>query len=218
MKPSEPIETPQSKSASQKARRFTRFGLWLRVFIYNCVFGMVLLPIYNIERLERSAVKVLKLFAPYCTPHQIFAKSDIIPSFYTCKGLQSEAVSFIGATARAQKFYYANNLKFAGSIEALEIGLPLETNNYRFQMWTRPQHGPFDREVASPEVIVIGRAKQPEIRSYSGIVFLDGKGRPISQICETRKPAQDFPVLEMMSDFKTINCRNLDRNTKNHFK
>ena len=217
MKPSEPIEIPQSKSVSKKTQKFTSFRFWLRVFIYNCVIGAVLLPIYKIERLERSATNIFKFFY-LCTPYQIFAQSDLVPRLYTCADPQSEAVSFIGATARAQKAYYASHLKFADSLEDLEIGLPLETNHYDFQMWVRPQNGPFDRGVGAPEVIVIGRTKQPEIRSYGGIVFLDGKGRPVSQICETRKPGQDFPVLEMMSDFKTINCRNLYKNTTNNFK
>ncbi len=218
MKPSVPIEAPQSKSASKKARRLTSLGFWLRVFIYNCVASAVLLPIYKIERLERSTATLFKLFSPPCTPYQIFAKSDdLVPRLYTCQDPQSEGISKIGAIARAQEAYYANNLKFSDSIEAL-TNLPLETNHYQFQMWTRPKNGPFDRGVDSPKVIITARAKQPEIRSYGGIVFLDVNGRPISRICETRRPSQDFPVLEMMGDLKTIQCRDIDGNIQSNFK
>lgn len=51
-----------------------------------------------------------------------------------CRGGTAEGKAFVGALQRAQHAYFLDNHTFAPSLEALKVGLPAETEDYRMAM------------------------------------------------------------------------------------
>lgn len=98
-----------------------------------------------------------------------------------------EAKVAIGSVNRAQHAYYLENQKF-GAMDELGIGVQPETENYRYQIVTPGKQ--------TQTLISTATAKKPELKSYTGVVFLrkiKGETVVITGICETDKPSTKPP-------------------------
>lgn len=105
---------------------------------------------------------------------------------------QSEGKLFVGSLNRAQQAYYLENHKFATTIEQLGIGIKAETENYRYQIISQPNH--------PQSVMMTATAKHPELRSYTGAVFIfnvQGESTTIQGTCETDSPSPTPPAMPM---------------------
>ncbi|MGB3559492.1 MAG: type IV pilin-like G/H family protein, partial [Geitlerinemataceae cyanobacterium] len=103
------------------------------------------------------------------------------------KARESEGKSFVGAINRAQQAYKLENEKFADTMEELQIGLPLETESYRMEIVPQPD--------PTRSVMVTATAKQEDIRSYMGAVFILENGRSTVIICVTDESSQTPPEM-----------------------
>jgi hypothetical protein len=91
---------------------------------------------------------------------------------------------------RAQQAYYLENDKFATNIEDLGIGIKPETENYRYQDCASRQ--------STQSVMMTAQAKRPELRSYTGAVFVvkdNNEDLTVAGICETDEPSSTPPAM-----------------------
>ncbi|NES73942.1 MAG: hypothetical protein F6K24_56540, partial [Okeania sp. SIO2D1] len=122
----------------------------------------------------------------------IFVLSVIaLPSFLNqaIKAKQSEARMYISAINKGQQAYYAENGEFSDNISDLGLGIQLETANYSYDI-SRINSGPY--------VISTANAKDGQLKSYSGIVYLKDS-RTQAMICATDKPSSTA-----LDDFESV--------------
>jgi Tfp pilus assembly protein PilE len=105
-----------------------------------------------------------------------------LPSFLAKanKAKQAEAKTYISSMNRAQQAYRLDHPKFANSIKELEIGVRSETENYLYRIV--PQSD------TSKSVIMTAQAKKPNLKSYTGAVFMLKKGKDetmLAGVCES---------------------------------
>ena len=159
-------------------------SFWTKFAIYNFIIGAILLPIYRADWIN----------------YTFGSKSLVQGSRYT------EGKNYVGAMTRAQQAYYLENEQFADSIEELNIGLPPETPNYQYHIWKTGKHGPFQVEIISPETIAIASARQPGLKSYSGVVWIDEKGDTIRYLCETNLPSSTLVIPDRRPGEERFKC------------
>ena len=82
-----------------------------------------------------------------------------------------------------QQAYYVENGEFSDNILDLGLGLNSETANYSYDISIIN---------SSPYVISTATAKDEQLKSYSGIVYLKDS-RTQTMICETDKPSSTAP-------------------------
>jgi hypothetical protein len=103
---------------------------------------------------------------------------------------QAEGENYIGAMNRAQQAYYLEYEKFASKIEELGIGIKPETENYRYQILPQGNQ--------TQSVMMTAQAKRPELRSYTGAVFVvksKDEALTLGGICETDEPSSTPPAM-----------------------
>ena len=107
-----------------------------------------------------------------------------LPSFLNQanKAKQSEAKQYIASINKGQQAYYAYNDEFSDNIRDLGLGISSETQNYSYDI----------SKVRSRYVISTATAKDEQLKSYSGIVYVDD-GTTKSMICETDEPSSTAP-------------------------
>lgn len=117
---------------------------------------------------------------------------------------QSEAENYIGAMNRAQQAHFIERQRFAIKLEDLGIGVPPETDSYRYEIVV----GEDDRSV-----MMTATAKQPNLSSYTGAVFTfttdDGSEMTIAEICKGNQPSTSPPIMPIRpntSDNMRIEC------------
>ncbi|WP_449417430.1 type IV pilin-like G/H family protein [Phormidium nigroviride] len=106
------------------------------------------------------------------------------------QGRESEGEQYIGSMNRAQQAFYAENEKFATEIDELGLGIDKETQNYRYQIV--PQSG------SIPSIMMTAQAKNPELKSYTGAVFVikvNDENTTVSLTCGTDKPSTTPPAM-----------------------
>lgn len=116
---------------------------------------------------------------------------------------QAEGKQYIGAMNRAQQAYYLENNKFAQEINDLGIVIKTETKNYQYRIVSQGN--------STQSVVMTAQAKNPELKSYTGVVFVvkeNNEDLTIAAICETKTPSSTPPAMPMPpSNFKTgIQC------------
>ncbi len=112
------------------------------------------------------------------------------PDLAEDRARQSEGKLYIGSLNRAQQAYFLENNKFAITIEQLGIGIKPETENYRYQIVSQPNR--------PQSVMMTATAKHPELRSYTGAVFVindRGESTTIQGTCETDGPSLTPPAM-----------------------
>jgi hypothetical protein len=108
----------------------------------------------------------------------------------TNQARESEGRNNIAAMNRAQEANYLEFAKFAPDIQELGIGIKPETENYRYQIVSQGNQ----RE----SVMMTAQAKRPELRSYTGAVFVvktNGEDLTVAGICETDEPSSTPPAM-----------------------
>ncbi len=109
----------------------------------------------------------------------------------TNEAREAEGKLNIGAMNRAQQAFQLEYEKFGTTIEDLGIGIKPETENYRYQIV--PQGNQRD------SVMMTAQAKRPELRSYTGAVFVVKTNGDelitVTAICETDAPSSTPPAM-----------------------
>jgi hypothetical protein len=116
---------------------------------------------------------------------------------------QSEGRQRIGSMTRAQQAYFLENDKFAGSIKDLALGINSETTNYSFRTISQGNQ--------KQQVVMTATAKKPELKSYTGIVYLIKNKKDVftqSAICETEQPSMTAPAKPKLptKSTETVQC------------
>lgn len=137
-------------------------------------------------------------FSPNATLFQKISDATTLPAHAQVSDLQTEinrvkqaeAKQYIGSMNRAQQAYHLENNKFAPEINDLGIGIKPETKNYRYQIV--PQGN------STQSVMMTAQAKSPELKSYTGAVFVvqeNNEDLTIAAICETNEPSSTPPAM-----------------------
>jgi hypothetical protein len=103
---------------------------------------------------------------------------------------ESEGEVVIEVMTRAQQAYYLENSKFATKLEDLGIGIPPETDQYRYEILAQS-----DR---AQSVTVTAQAKAGGLTSYTGAVFVrknNGEEMTVRVICQTNAPSTSPPAM-----------------------
>jgi type IV pilus assembly protein PilA len=102
-----------------------------------------------------------------------------LPSFLNQanKAKQSEAKQYVGAIARSEQAYLLENKKFAMTLEELNKPVSATTVNYTYQI--RPIPGTI------PAVAIQANARKPALKSYIGIVAVEGNETSTAIICQS---------------------------------
>lgn len=104
---------------------------------------------------------------------------------------ETEGKLYIGAMSRAQQAFQLEFDKFATKIEDLGIGIKPETDNYSYRIVPQGNQ--------TQSVMMTARSKRPELRSYTGAVFVVKSGTndliTIAGTCETDKPSSTPPAM-----------------------
>jgi len=74
---------------------------------------------------------------------------------------QGEGKQYVGSMNRAQQAYFAENLAFATSVDALGLGIKTETNNYKYSL-----------RATKTSSFQYGIAKDKTLKKYVGGVFI----------------------------------------------
>jgi Type IV pilin-like G and H, putative len=104
--------------------------------------------------------------------------------------LQTEGKQYTGLMIRGQLAYFLEKDKFATTISELGLEIKPETENYRYQI--SPQRD------SSNRVMMTATAKRPELKSYTGAIFVVRNNKEpltIFGICETEKPSSTPPAM-----------------------
>ncbi|MEG3843343.1 type IV pilin-like G/H family protein [Microcoleus sp. herbarium14] len=119
-----------------------------------------------------------------------------------------EGEQFIRYAISAQQSFYAENIKFATTLEEMGIGRRLDTENYRYQIF--PESG------ATEGVIMTLQSKKRQFRSYTGAVFLvkvkddaDNAVTSVGFICQTNQPSTippPRPIVPINNDKASFRC------------
>jgi Type IV pilin-like G and H, putative len=105
---------------------------------------------------------------------------------------ESEGKQYINAMNKGQQAFYAENKKFATALDKLGLGIKPETENYSYQIV--PQSG------SIPSTMVTAKAKSPDLKSYTGAVFVlkvNDEITTVSVICGTNEPSTTPPAMPM---------------------
>ena len=110
----------------------------------------------------------------------------VLPSFLpqANNDKQSEAKQYIASMNKGQQDYYAEMAEFSNKISDLGLGIKSETENYSYNI---------SKVNYSRYVISTATAKNEQLKSYSGIVYLDDN-TTTSMICETEEPSLTAPT------------------------
>jgi hypothetical protein len=108
------------------------------------------------------------------------------------QGEEAQGQQSISSINSAQQASYAENEKFATAIDDLGLEIEPETETYSYQIV--PQSG------SIPSTMVTAKAKNPELKSYTGAVFAikaNDEVTTVSVICGTDQPSTTPPVMPM---------------------
>lgn len=124
-----------------------------------------------------------------------------LPSFLNQadKARQAEARSYVGSMVRAQQAYRLKHETFAKSLSELEVSIPPNSPNYQYQILKQSN--------LKQHVFMTAQPIKPNLKSYTGAIFLTKKDMTIAEICESLSPGATPPSLPILSQDKTtIEC------------
>ncbi len=161
---------------------FTKIGLLVRIFLYSCVAGVMLLPSY---------------IRP-CSCNACHNFSSFFYERYCNKFVEPR--NTIGALNRAQQAYNLERGGFA-TIDKVGVGIKTETTNYSYHSLpngpVQTSNDPKELAPSFEAVINTAQPKIPNIRGYIGVVIaIQDKG--LNQIlttaivCQEEKPSFTF--------------------------
>ncbi|MBD1807784.1 type IV pilin-like G/H family protein [Microcoleus sp. FACHB-SPT15] len=148
--------------------------------------GAVLLQKISDETTVPSGVPVLSDIETPAEQEQVIADLET----QAREAREAEGKLMTGAMNRAQQAFYLENEKFGTTIEDLSIGIKPESENYRYQIVPQGNQ--------TQSVMMTAQAKRPELRSYTGTVFVVKDGDDlltVAGICETDTPSSTPPAM-----------------------
>ncbi|MEM6502173.1 MAG: type IV pilin-like G/H family protein [Cyanobacteria bacterium P01_C01_bin.89] len=101
----------------------------------------------------------------------------------TVSAKESEGETSVGAMGRAQQAFHLENGTFAKTVEELQVGVPEETDSYQYSV-----------EASDDEAVILGQAKEDNLRSYKAIVSMNSEGEGLATkrvVCVTGKPGME---------------------------
>jgi len=108
---------------------------------------------------------------------------------------ESEAKNYVGAVQRAQQSFRIERDSFAKSVEELEIGIPLETENFSYQF-----HNPSDQLT-----YFTAQAKTTTLRNFLSGVAVKPNGQTYGSSCQSLQPSSTPPPAPIF-DGETLQC------------
>jgi hypothetical protein len=123
-------------------------------------------------------------------------QKTIITNVY--KVMQYEPKNYIMSLVGAQQAYRIENIKFAGTINQLQTGIPSDTENYHYQVL--PQGNGTQR------VMMTAIPKRHGLKSYTGAVFILKNGQSTGGICETNQTSFSAPVMPKIDNSGRFQC------------
>lgn len=121
-----------------------------------------------------------------------------LPTFLgqAAKGRQTEAKSTIGSVNLGQIAHRTENSKYAESMDELALGLPLDTNNYLYEVVG-----------AESNATITAKSKDSAVKSYAGGVVsyqnVAGDSAIASIICEAKVANTRTPPIPILDASKT---------------
>ncbi|MFN7415351.1 MAG: type IV pilin-like G/H family protein [Dolichospermum sp.] len=102
-----------------------------------------------------------------------------LPSFLNqaAKAKQSEAKTYIGSVNRTQQAYRIENTSFAGDVNALQIGISTNTNNYTYLI-SSPAN-------STSTTVTAAAQDASALKSFSGGVVILTNGQTSAAACQT---------------------------------
>ncbi len=102
---------------------------------------------------------------------------------------QSEAKTYVGSMNRAQQAFFLEKNYFAGNLAVLSIGIPSETETYKYQVMV------LDSTKAVQNMAI---AKGDSLKSYTGLVYLaktpdSPEPYTLALLCGSLKPTRQMP-------------------------
>jgi type IV pilus assembly protein PilA len=109
-----------------------------------------------------------------------------LPSFLNqaAKAQQSEAKMYVGAVNRAQQAYRMENTLFADSLDILQIGIPVSTDNYSYTLTIN----------ANKAIITATANDTAALKGFNGGVTVLLAGQTLAVACQTAGPQANNPV------------------------
>lgn len=116
--------------------------------------------------------------------------ADVKSPKTTTVSMEVEAREAIGSILFDQKAYYIGNQAFTTSTRNLPaISSAMESPNYSYKLKAKPD--------MQKGIAITATSKRPNLRSYTGVVFVVGAGKEkltVSEICETTNPSKNAPT------------------------
>ena len=111
------------------------------------------------------------------------------------KAKESEAKNYVGAVQRAQQSFRIERNQFAKSVEELEIGIPLDTDNFSYKF-----HNPSDQLT-----YFTAQAKTNTLRNFLSGVAVKPNGQVPASSCQSLQPSSTPPPAPIF-DGETLQC------------
>lgn len=124
-----------------------------------------------------------------------------LPSFLNQanKARQSEASTYVGTINRAQQAYYLENRAFETDFDKLEVGLPTETKDYKYESKLQGTTG----------VLTSGDPIKNDLKGVGGRVFVttDGAGNATTKAVLCVAPKGDGSVPDVSAVESNADCK-----------
>lgn len=107
---------------------------------------------------------------PTTTPEAATTPSTVVDPLLdqAKKAKESEGKLYLGSMERAQQAYFLEKGKFATSVDELQLGIKEDTPNYTYKIESNDAN----------QVIMTATSKQPELKSFTGVVVVEKPGTP----------------------------------------
>ncbi|MBD3881679.1 type IV pilin-like G/H family protein [Phormidium tenue FACHB-886] len=126
-----------------------------------------------------------------------------LPSFLSqaAKAKQSEAKIYVGSVNRAQQAYRIEKPQFAATVEQLQIGIPTETTDYKYEIFlSTPAQTKFDAIPKDPTTL----------RAYTGgVMVVTTTGQFSTGACQTTRPSAATPAITFSPT--EVKCADVDQ-------
>jgi len=134
-------------------------------------------------------------------PLDTIVSSFTKPSKIEVAARQAMAKTYVGSMNRGQQAFYIEKNRFANNFDALGIGIKTETESYSYRIVIIDE-----RKL----VQVIGLAKQVDLRSYAGVVWIkeltSGDKTSLAILCGSDQPTTAMPEQPNFSTDVEPNC------------
>ncbi|MBM0740717.1 type IV pilin-like G/H family protein [Phormidium sp. CLA17] len=98
---------------------------------------------------------------------------------------------------RLEQAYFLEYGKFTLSLNELQVDIPSESTNYGSES-TNYRYALMLQDGSPQPVMITAVPKKPGLKSYTGVVFVNGTGEAatsVGQICETEQPSPTPPAM-----------------------